>query len=404
MRHLSPWLVTLLLLVGCNKSSGSGEDGSDSGVADTESSTSADADSDVDTDSDSDSDMDTDGDSDSDSDTDADGDADTDSYTDFCDPAPIEVEPAKAQVLIVLDRSSGMTSYSPELWGLVGTALSEVIAAKYKLIDFGLMLFPDTSCDQKQIDTVCAYPSAPYVEIGQADANDQVASVFAAENDGGTGSCGESPIAPTLFAALDYMSSLPGEAERGVLLVINGAPNCNSSLDGDTCTCLSVDSCSSLPRNCLDDERAYAAAKALEDAGFPVFVMDMRDANDWADQLNGGYYSLNNTAELEPVLETFTDALIPCRFNIDWNLSSDFPDYPSDEPSVSIYCKETVSDPKDSHSEVVLDEGCALGQGWSWTDDTYSAFEFCEEACDRWKHRYCTVITAELDCPPLAGS
>ncbi len=67
MTRLIPWLTTVILLAGCYKSIGAGEDDPDTGNSDTDSNTSADADAD----SDGDADMDTDADMDSDTGPDA---------------------------------------------------------------------------------------------------------------------------------------------------------------------------------------------------------------------------------------------------------------------------------------------------------------------------------------------
>ncbi|MCP4676074.1 MAG: VWA domain-containing protein [Deltaproteobacteria bacterium] len=403
MKHISILAVAILAMTtwialqGCEEQEPSAEQGSPGGDADADTDTDIDADADTDTDADTDADADADADADTDTDTDTDTSTDTES----CGENNFKVEFKKIEMLIVLDRSYSMTYYDPQLWGPMGSALPQVTAAFEDFIDFGLMLFPDIGCVQKELDTVCVPPSGPYIEIGDPAVVTKIEDVFGSN---GTNTCGGTPTGPTLSAALDYLSSLDGDTTRHVLLATDGAPACNEDLDGPTCTCVSEDSCESQPLNCLDDIRTNAAATALADAGFHVYVLGMGGGTKWATQLNaiasaGGtneYYEVENTNNLLDTFEEITAEVVNCEFDVDWSV---LPQEASDEPElVNFYCKENESDPIGPENLVGLDVDCAGNEGWTWTDDTYTGVQFCEEACIKLKKRECTAVTATFGC------
>ena len=54
----------------------------------------------------------------------------------------------------------------------------------------------------------------------------------------------------------------------------------------------------------------------------------------------------------------------------------------------------------DTDNEVVpYDEECAEGIGWTWTDATHTAVEFCEEACAELQGGEVETISALFGCP-----
>ena len=196
---------------------------------------------DADGDTDTDGDGDTDGDTDSDSDSESDSDSDTDSDTDTgCGEANFEVTGKIVDMLIVLDRSNSMkTAGETDLWTPMGAALSEVVTSMSGQVDFGLMMYPDLNCKPVLGTNSCAAPSAPHVEIGATDAPAAITALIAGGTDDAS-VCGGTPIAATLNSALVYLAGLSDANSRFVLLATDGAPNCNSALDGATCTCTST--------------------------------------------------------------------------------------------------------------------------------------------------------------------
>ena len=47
---------------------------------------------------------------------------------------------------------------------------------------------------------------------------------------------------------------------------------------------------------------------------------------------------------------------------------------------------------------VPRDEGCVAGQGWTWTDNSKTALEFCEDACTSLESGDVTDIAIEIMC------
>jgi hypothetical protein len=381
--------------------------------ADTDGDTDSDTDGDSDSDTDGDGDSDTDGDADADTDTDVDGDSDADSDTDAdtetCGESNFQVEFKKVDMLVVLDRSASMKPADvPEddLWTPMGQALTEVTAQFSDRIDFGMMLFPGLDCVTDDFDSVCINPTEPQVKIGDANAATEIANVFKSTADGGTGTCGGTPTAPTLAAAGNYLSSLINDHLRYVLLATDGAPNCNDTLDGDTCTCVSAQGCSASTNgflNCLDDVNTNASAKNLYGAGIPIYVLGMgKGSSDWGKQLDaiaaaGGtteYYGVDKTDEIIETMETITSQILSCEFDIDWDLLP--PDASASQELVNFYCKVNETDETDSSNVVGLDDKCSSKTGWNWVDD--DTIEFCEGACDSLKNRECTFVTATFGC------
>ena len=104
---------------------------------------------------------------------------------------------------------------------------------------------------------------------------------------------------------------------------------------------------------------------------------------------NGGtgmptYIQADNQAELQAALDTFTSSIASCTYNVSVPATAT-----SDE--VNFYFDGAV---------VVLDQGCVLGSGWSWTDPaTKTEVEFCPQACDRLPD--VTSVTATFGCPSV---
>jgi hypothetical protein len=450
-------LIAGALASACDKTnSGDSVDGGLDAAGDTDGDT--DSDSDADTDTDTDSDTDTDGDSDGDGgkdggdgggDSDADSDSDTDpgcvdkdgdwwctpldcndsnddihpgakevvgnSKDDDCDGKTDEVDTETESscgesnfavsgtiidMLIVLDRSNSMGEGAPSLWTSMGDALTSVTSQMEDQINFGLMLFPDTSCSGAA--NTCQPSSAPYVDINSVGAVSQIATAVGA---GGVGTCGGTPIAVTLQNALSYLSTVSDSYQRYVLLATDGAPNCNSLLVGSQCTCVGT-SCtgsSGANLNCLDDIRTFSAATALKNAGYRTFVLGVGDSGDWAPvmqniatQGGGQYFNVSDTGTLISTLQNITGSLVECKFDLDWNAI----DAGVDDPSkVNFYCKKNPGDPVGPTNLVGFDDNCASGSGWDWVDaDTVM---FCDQACEALKDGTCTVVTATFGCPTV---
>ena len=78
------------------------------------------------------------------------------------------------------------------------------------------------------------------------------------------------------------------------------------------------------PRNCLDDAGARAAAEAVNDAGYAVFVIGIPGSEDYTGVLEdlaeaggtGSYYQADDTDELAQALSDIVTRVATCRFDL----------------------------------------------------------------------------------------
>ncbi len=356
---------------------------------------------DNDTGTESHSDSDSDSDADADTDTDIDTDTDTDIDTSKCGESNFEIKGEIVDMLIVLDRSNSMQLSN--YWTPMGKAIKEVTAQMEQQINFGLMVFPSLKC--AGTSNQCASPTRSLVPVGQADAVQTIATKVSTVNAGGVGTCGGTPTALTLEAALEHLESVQDENQRFVLLATDGAPNCNESLNLNTCTCTNttIGLCAR-PDQCLDDVNTLAAATALSDAGYPVYVLGMGQMQRWINKMNqiaaaGGtnqYYPAGNTSDFLDALKDITGEVVSCDFNLDWNDPSLPSDASSDPSKVNFYCKEKEGDDIGMNNIVRLDEDCNDKSGWRWMDE--DTVRFCQDACTKIKDGGCKVVTATFGC------
>ena len=242
-----------------------------------------------------------------------------------CEAVAIRSQPGVANVLIVLDRSSSM--YREAGFGIAGVdrwnpavaAIRTVTAALDDRVQFGLMLFanPDapagmTLCGPGKLDV------APAVATGAA-----IDAALAGDPNTVTGSW--TPTAVSLDAARTALAGLEGRSY--VLLVTDGAPNCNGALDGASCRCGSdTMSCSSNPRLCIDADRTVEAVGALRTAGIDTFVVGY-DTSVWADVLDrmataGGtdftsHIPVGDEGSLRRALEAISGSVISCSVDLE---------------------------------------------------------------------------------------
>jgi hypothetical protein len=317
---------------------------------------------------------------------------------DVCDEANFSISFELVDMLIVLDRSNSMGD--DNLWVPMGSAISEVVNTMSEQINFGLMMFPDLSC--QGLTNQCNHPTAPQVPF---DAGNSVELITSGVGGGSSdqGVCGGTPIAMTLSSALNYLNSVDDDNARYVLLATDGAPNCNASLDGSTCTCTGTN-CILNNENCLDDTRTYNAAAALKAAGYTVYVLGIGGSADWSSVMQqiatsggGEYYSVTDTANFLDALQEITGTVVSCEFDIDWDSLED--NTSTDPDLVNFYCLIEEDEEPSLDNVLGYDEDCANGSGWDWLDE--DTVVFCEEACQMLKDGECPYVTATFGCESI---
>lgn len=246
-------------------------------------------------------------------------------YDAACESVAIRTQPGVANVLVVLDRSSSM--YREPGFGMPGVdrwnpavaAIGAVTDSLDDRVQFGLMLFADPGAPAGM--TLCS-PGAVVVPPMLASAA-SIRSALTGDPNELTGSW--TPTAVSLDAARVALSGLEGR--QYVLLVTDGAPNCNGALDGSTCRCGSdTMSCASNPRLCIDADRTVAAVRALREAGIGTFVVGY-DTSSWADVLDrmaaeGGtgstaHIPVGDEASLRSALGAIAGSVVSCSVDLE---------------------------------------------------------------------------------------
>lgn len=225
----------------------------------------------------------------------------------FAAPCPAD----KPVLFIVQDKSGSMNQVPdpacttcPTKWASSKSAVGQLTQKFQGAFRFGVQLYPQasTTFNCTTGTTVMPVPSTG-TQIDTAYAN--------AVPGGGT------PTAASLDAARSYLTSLNLTEPAYVLLITDGLPNCNLSLDASTCTATTPgcenNSCGLGSKDCLDDQQTIQAAAALKNAGFKVYVVGFgtqvtsgnnKTVLDQIAQAGGTVtsYSANNQAALDSAL------------------------------------------------------------------------------------------------------
>jgi hypothetical protein len=273
-------------------------------------------------------------------------------------------------------------------------ALSRVLKAVGHRVNYGAAIFPGldgvTGCEPG-VELIKVGPGDPpsYARDGETGPRlkDLLRRLSLAGLDGGT------PAAPTLDAMREVLRELPGSTY--VVLITDGAPNCNADLQCDADACIpnieglsangmdctpQVNCCASSTQNpganlsCVDHDASLEAVRQLADAGIGTYVVGMPGSEPYEQLLNdmavlGGtareqdpkYYSVGDTEALEQALKAITAAVsISCEIPLDYE--------PPDPGFVNVYFDgELVEyDPE---------------AGWEWTDDGRVAIR--GQACEQ---------------------
>lgn len=237
-----------------------------------------------------------------------------------CDTTTFDpVDPIPPRIMLVVDRSGSMNEgangFGGSKWDATIDALDEVNHQLEGRVELGLILYPAGATVN---DQCVAGGLEEQVRLNNADNISD--ALFSTAPGGGT------PTAPTLLVARNQLTALGAQGgQRAVIIATDGGPNCNESLNGDTCRCVSTpDQCQSFSANCLDDVNAIAAASQLNQSGFPVFVLGIDGALAFGDVLTrlaqaGGtnnFFGINSADSLAQTIEDIATRVGSCRFDL----------------------------------------------------------------------------------------
>jgi len=186
-------------------------------------------------------------------------------------------DPCGDSVLLIIDRSFSMSNDGK--WDPLQAELEDVLATFGGGTEFGLEVFPDNSCPNNyggtNIDTLCRTPDNMEVDIGAGTTSSILDTLSL------LGTCGGTPTTGALQKAHEEIDEYDGQVQ--VILVTDGAPNCNVDIDYEDCECLldTPEQCDGHEEHCLDIEEAQAAAEALYGHGSPLHVVIYAFDEDW---------------------------------------------------------------------------------------------------------------------------
>ncbi|MBW2261431.1 MAG: VWA domain-containing protein [Deltaproteobacteria bacterium] len=263
-------------------------------------------------------------------------------------------------------------------------AVRDILGTWNNQIAFGFAYFPSALCVP-----MSSFLCTPTVDAAVDVSGSSSAAIL--DVLGPLDCCGGTPLHGSLDFTRRYYDDLDDGHAHHVLLVTDGAPNCNAGLNRFTCTCTDsgIADCGRFDDalNCLDDARAIEAATELSGAGVQVHVLGLADAAImWSRVMDdiaeaGGTERAVLVEEAEAIAEAMDGIagdVAPCRFTL-------VPGEVAD-PSAVYFLVDGV--------EVPRDPGRTDGWDWvnAWTVDFYGP------ACDRIVEGGVSVVTARINC------
>jgi hypothetical protein len=311
-----------------------------------------------------------------------------------CQPGVISPARAVPTLMFVLDRSGSMAFdvaghtgmagdplMGPSRWSLLRTSLSRTLPTYDNALAMGVTLFPANDT-LDACDVSAAIQLSP--QVGNAAS---VLSLFGRLPSGGT------PTYEGLSAASGVVTDVKGSV---LVLVTDGEPNCNATLDASRCQC-TMGQVGQPPRcpdaeSCLDDGRTIALVKDLATnrhlATYVIGVGQTGIAGDLSRTLDalavaggvplaGGahrYYRATSEAELTSALNDISARVSRCTFVTQVALTA------GDRMEVRV------------GASVVP----AQANGWQWVDEAAGRFTLSMAWCERAVAG--EAVTIELAC------
>jgi hypothetical protein len=308
-------------------------------------------------------------------------------------------EPDTPNVMLVLDKSRSMSNVwdhdldpnTPEIsrWHSLHNVVTFLTAELGDEVNFGAQLFPsaDAWLDEPTNQMSCNVTAQPEVPVGPSTGAAIVAAMPAADD---FGISGGTPAAAGLDSAITHLNAVDPNTQRAVVLVTDGAPNCNDQeAPGDTLFVYDSDVPSII-------NNSFTAQQ------IPVYVvginildyMETKPAVNPSDAINdmaiaGGvpapgptpYYNAFNEQELADAL---SQVLGDIECTVTLQQEPDYPENVSVEVGGMFYPQ--VGD-------------CASETGWVYTSPNgpYNAIQLCGVACDDIQGG--NVVDVEYLCP-----
>ncbi|HEY8375087.1 MAG TPA: vWA domain-containing protein, partial [Nannocystis sp.] len=311
-----------------------------------------------------------------------------------CQEIMVTLQPVKPNTMLVLDKSGSMRLNSWDhdadpntmevtRWYSLWAVVDQILTNFQDKFNFGMNLFPSKAATQEYNANACVVNQN--VEVPVAPMNKAaIIAAMPAQNDvsfnGGT------PTSKGMTAALNHLKTFNPTDPRVVILVTDGAANCD--VDAMTNTQLFEvydDDLLGIVSDAyaVDGIRTYVIGIAIENKTTPAMGDGNPDNINPYEKLNelamaGGtakpgpeaFYSADNQNELAAAL----DAIVNDAFSCVIALESE-PFYPN------------ATKVKVGNMEIDRITDCATENGWKYVDPAppYTAIELCGTACDQLK-------------------
>ena len=322
-----------------------------------------------------------------------------------CAEIKVLLEPLTPNIVMVLDKSGSMIVNSwdhdedantPEItrWASLYGVVDEILSNFQDKLNFGVSLFPSKNATQTYNSMACVVEAAPEVAVAESNKNAILAAIPAAMSQsifGGT------PASSGMATAVTHLKTLDAKFPRAVLLVTDGAANCDPGANNNS------------ERFEIYDQGLHTVVQsAWNDDQIPTYVVgiDISKQNTGNktdgnpnnivpyDKLNelavdGGkpqagvdkFYATKNQNDLQAALDQIAEDALSCIVVLD-----DPPVFPQ---NTKVKIEGQLVPP-------VMD--CSMEDGWVYTDEMYSGIELCGTWCDTLKIK--GEIDVEYFCKP----
>jgi hypothetical protein len=301
----------------------------------------------------------------------------------------------------VFDRSGSMAIQTPQgtAYDVVQDAAVDLVRRLGALISVGAAVFPDADTDTEACNAGKQVMKVTKGTPSENGVDGYTTKTFAYQTNGDP--YGGTSTSATLHGLVDKLAAI--ESQTLVLLLTDGAPNCNPDASCDAAHCMTnIDGiCEQAPDNCcapsgidgpaqcVDEPATVAAIEEIRALGMPVYVIGIPGTELFADVLDamaiaGGapqpgppfYYRVDDLAALGDVFGAIASVAISCEFELD------------------------AQPPEEGMTNVYLDKDVLLydpDNGWSWSSPTTIVLH--GEACASLKSGQVMQVQIVSGCP-----
>jgi len=327
---------------------------------------------------------------------------------DDCGEANVMIPIVTPSIMLVLDKSGSMVADpggkwdhdndpntpTQTRWQSLHTTVDFIVNTFNNSMNLGMNLFPSKSAKAVYNEQACVVNAAVEVPVAPTNASAILAAMPAADAinlEGGT------PSARGVASALAELQSINTDQPKFMILVTDGAANCQEDAPSDMALFEEYDT---------DLPAVVAEAAGL---GINTYVIGIgisnvpsggtQDGNpdntNSYDALNevaiaGGvprpgadkFFDTQNQLELQAALEEISMQILNCTIALD--PVPVYPDYVEVEVNGMNYGKVQVTD-------------CATEDGWQFTDETKTSITLCGAACEAFQMT--GALDAQYRCP-----